>query len=309
MVESSFKNLDEAECTESDFLKNLNILKPQKKIAGFPIFIDLFLNNHTNIDYEFENHYIFFVYHPLSEISSHLCRVIIKMKDIYPKTNIIIFSNEKNIQIFKKLHDLGCLNIFGSFFDPKHVQFLKIYECKKLVILSSKNEPNAKNTNIFGNFLYRYLRESFPNVGEKLFFENDGFFNPMEETQKNFTDEFLFSILSKYALNENLKYLIDGLMQDSEIIICTLNLNDKLATKFKNFGNLLLFFFNLNHSILPLGLSHQNFKEKKKKNENETIEEFIANPELTLRLKKGFKILLFMKKRNFFKILSKINNF
>ena len=98
-------------------------------------------------------------------------------------------------------------------------------------------------------------------------------------------------------------------MQESEIIICTLNLNDKLATKFKNFGNLLLFFFNLNHSILPLGLSHQNFKEKKKKNENETIEEFIANPELTLRLKKGFKILLFMKKRNFFKILSKINNF
>lgn len=301
LVESSFKNLDEAECTESDFVKNLNFVKPQKKITGFPIFLDLFLNVHTNIDYEFENHYIIFAYQPLIEISRHLFGVIEKLKEIYPKANIIIFSNEKNIKFFEELRDFGCLNIFGSFFNVRHLQFLKISECRKLLILSSKIEPNDKNKNIFGNFLYRYLRESFPNIGEKLFFETDDFFfTQTEKNKKNFTEEILLSILSKYALNENLKFLIDGFMRESDLIICTLNVNDKLATKFKNFGNLLLFFFNLSHSIIPLGLSHQDGKQKK--NEQESTEEFIANPELTLRLKKGLKILLFMKKRNFLEI-------
>jgi len=302
LFESSYKNLDEEECSEADFMKNLNITKPQKKNMFFPPFIDLFLNVHAT-SYDFENHYIIFVYDPLMKIYDHLHNIISRIKENEPKTNIVLFTNQNNFEIFEHLSASGCCNFYGSFFNSKHINFVQISKCNRLVILSSKSQNPTFCNDIFGKFLYQYFKEKYSEVKIFLESEYDCTNASCEQTHEIFTDSFFFAILSKYSLNENMKLFFDGLMNenclDYENILCTLHLNDKLATKFKNYGNLFLFFFNLGHSIIPLGMASKSAKEKKKTtliSENENKEEFITNPEMTLKLKKGNEVLLLMKK-------------
>ena len=303
LMESSYQNFEELECSESEFFKNLNLIKTKKKNKLVVNCINLMKTNFPQ-KIEFENHLIFVSYKK-SKRDDNLLNLITKIKEYNHKIEIVYFTNQENFEIFEQLNNFNCVSVYGDFLDEKHMNFLMIFKCKRLIILTDFYEE--KSIDYFGNFLYLYFKEKFkcPNI----FFQTNSpqALTPLLILQKDihqeiFTSNFFYSLLSKYCLNDNIKLFLDGLINDnlgSNNIFCIFKLNENLASKFSTYGNFVWFLFKRNLSIIPLGISLKSYcfnRIKDKIYEKCKKGEFITNPELTLKLKKGNEILILMKK-------------
>ncbi len=115
------------------------------------------------------------------------------------------------------------------------------------------------------------------------------------DKEEVFTVDFFYNILSNYALNNDFQLFCDALMlEDKSDILCTLSIDITLAASFKTYGSLVWFLYKINLNIVALGVSMKKKTDKKWK--NLTRREFVTNPVLTVKLKKGYEVLLLMKK-------------
>lgn len=302
LMEISLENPGESVISRHEFLENVEkTLESARNREFSQEFVDFCRNKRSFA--EISEHFVLIFVGKL-EFSQSLSRFLAEIRRNLAKTAILLFCEDENCEKFSKnsLKSLGIVSIFGSFLEESHLEALNIEKCEKVLVLAD----NCRDSAVRADFLLRKLAARHKkskicafSADSAEFLENFARFsdNSQKKYSVLFTNRVFYKVLADYSLRKEFKLFVEAIKSDKiqENALSTLYISQKFANKFKTFGDLVLFSWKMHLPLIPLGISQRN---------HDFLQNFankcVINPELTLKLEKGQKILILLKKGRFF---------